>query len=257
MNASSSQPAAAPRPPATPGDPAPPGADVDPGSARSKDGDAGRSDTKDAPAAADPAPLLPRVARGDAEAVGACVDRYSGLVWSLALRMLGRGVDVEDLVQDIFVELWQKADRYDPARGKEATFVAVLTRRRAIDRLRRRGVRPDVAGPSLERVQTPPTLDDPAAPAELADELSRVESAMARLKPDQRRALRLAVCEGLTHDQTARAMDLPLGTVKTHVRRGLIRLRKLLARDAEANEGGGSVKTTGPGAAERRGGGDA
>ncbi len=179
-----------------------------------------------------PLPLLPRVAAGEAEAVRGCLDRYSGLVWSLASRMLGRGVDVEDLVQDIFVELWQKADRYDPEKGKEVTFVAVLTRRRVIDRLRRRGVRPDSTSRSLEAAPPPAAPDNPAAPAELADEMQRIDAAMAQLKPDQQRVLRLTVCDGLTHDAAAQKLALPLGTVKTHARRGLLRLREMLVESS-------------------------
>ena len=232
-------PAAAPTPPAsTPSAPAPPG----PAPSDAPNPDAAATPHPDDAA---PHPLLPRVAAGDPEAVRACVDRYSGLVWSLALRILGRGVDVEDLVQEIFVELWQKADRFDPGRGKEATFVAVLTRRRAIDRLRRRSVRPDLGGRSLDRVEPPPTDDNPAAPAELADEMRRVDSAMTQLKPDQRRALRLAVCDGLTHDQTAQQMDLPLGTVKTHVRRGLIKLRELLSPEPDPDPAASPPTTDG------------
>ncbi|MEO1237988.1 MAG: sigma-70 family RNA polymerase sigma factor, partial [Planctomycetota bacterium] len=130
----------------------------------------------------------------------ACLDRYSGLVWSLARRTLGAGPEAEDAVQEVFVELWRKADRFDPAKGKEATFIAVLTRRRLIDRLRRRRARPDgqptpLTGDTPEPA-APAASADPVAPAELADELGRVHAAMGRLKPEQQRALRLAVCDG-------------------------------------------------------------
>ena len=193
------------------------------------------STTADAKLVSAPAPLLPRVARGEREAVRACLDRYRGLVWSLARQVLGAGPDAEDLVQDVFIELWKKADRYDPAKGKETTFIAVLARRRIIDRLRRNAARPDGAAgtqalddQTIGGASSTPAVD---AGLEVADEIQRVHTAMAQLKPDQAAALRLAVCDGLTHEQTAAKLGLPLGTVKTHVRRGLQKLRDTLAAD--------------------------
>ncbi|MEM7624369.1 MAG: sigma-70 family RNA polymerase sigma factor [Planctomycetota bacterium] len=185
-----------------------------------------------APAETDAAPLLPGVARGDAEAVRQCLARYQGLVWSLARRTLGPGPDAEDLVQDVFIELWKKADRYDPAKGKETTFIAVLARRRIIDRLRRNAARPDGAAAAIDAVSPEALRGDGSgsvsAAGEIADEMARVNAVIDQLKPDQSAALRLAVCDGLTHEQTAQQLGLPLGTVKTHVRRGLQKLRDAL-----------------------------
>lgn len=168
--------------------------------------------------------MLPRIARGDQAAVAGCLDRYGGLVWSLASRALGAGPDAEDLVQDVFVELWRKADRFDPAKGKEATYVAMIARRRIIDRVRQQHARPS-AGP-IEAAPLPAATTKDAV--EQDDEMQRVEAAMTRLSPDQAEAVRLAVCEGLTHGQVAERLRLPLGTAKTNVRRGILRLRDLL-----------------------------
>ncbi|MEM9881593.1 MAG: sigma-70 family RNA polymerase sigma factor [Planctomycetota bacterium] len=168
---------------------------------------------------------MPRIAAGDRAAVSECLDRYRGLVWSLARRSLADVGEAEDLVQDVFVELWRKADRFDPARGKETTFVAVLTRRRVIDRLRRRRTRPEAVETAADQ---PGSAAGPDVLAEIGDELSRVRAALAELRPDQAEALRLAVCDGLTHAETAARLNLPLGTVKTHVRRGLQKLRDRL-----------------------------
>ncbi|MEM9418378.1 MAG: sigma-70 family RNA polymerase sigma factor [Planctomycetota bacterium] len=175
-------------------------------------------------------PLLPQVALGDRQAIEACLEKYRGLVWSLARRVLGNRPEAEDAVQEIFIELWQKADRFDPSKGKEATFIAVLTRRRLIDRLRRTQARPD--GRPVELSDAAATASDDASPVaamELSDEVRCVHAAMAELKPPQPDVLRLAVCDGLTHQEVADRLEMPLGTVKSHVRRGLIRLREALA----------------------------
>lgn len=182
-------------------------------------------------------PWLPRVAKGEREAINACIEKYRGLVWSLARRVLGNRPEAEDAVQEVFIELWEKADRYDPSKGKEATFIAVLTRRRLIDRLRRRQARPDGRSAELTEAAAPASPDaGPAFPAELSDEVSRINAAMAELKPPQPEVLRLTVCDGLTHQQVADRLEIPLGTVKSHARRGLIRLREALA--AREKKGG-------------------
>ncbi len=179
--------------------------------------------------------LLPRVARGERDAVRQCLEKYRGLVWSLARRVLGNGPEAEDAVQEIFIELWQKADRYDPSKGKEATFIAVLTRRRLIDKLRRTNARPDGRPSEFTDAVAPASGGvGPAAQLELTDEVRRIREAMAELKPPQPEVLRLAVCDGLTHQEVAERLALPLGTVKSHCRRGLIRLREALsAREQE------------------------
>lgn len=189
-------------------------------------------------------PLLQRVARGDQDAVRACLDRFGGLVWSLARRMTPTHAEAEDAVQEIFVEVWKNAYRYDASVASETAFVAMIARRRLIDR-RRRAVR------QLDRHGLPES--EPAATP--ASEMSADErevanaamSAMSRLSDEQQRVLRLSLVQGLSHERIAGATGLPLGTVKTHARRGLIRLRELLTaakRDVNgsgaAGEGGAS-----------------
>lgn len=173
--------------------------------------------------------LLPKVAAGDRDAVRQCIDRYGGLVWSLAKRLLGEGPDAEEAVQDVFIDLWKNASRYDPDLGGEATFVAVIARRRLIDCRRRLGRFPEV-------LQLPDGLPGaPACRAEVNDEAAVAAKLLDELRPEQRHVIRLAVCEGMSHDQVARATGLPLGTVKTHVRRGLQKVRDLMT----ALRGGG------------------
>jgi RNA polymerase sigma-70 factor (ECF subfamily) len=177
-----------------------------------------------------PDAVLPRIAAGDQSAVSECLARYGGLVWALARRFLANLSDAEDAVQEIFVDLWRNAPRFDPNVASEATFVTLLARRRLIDRRRRDTRRLD----GSQALPLPDSLaaagGDGAARAELADEAAHAAGALARLREEPRRCLQLAIYHGLTHDEISRATGLPLGTVKTHVRRGLLRVRELLCR---------------------------
>lgn len=173
----------------------------------------------------DDPPILWRVARGEASAVQACMNRYGGLVWSLARRHCPTRAEAEDATQEIFLDLWKSAGRYDPAQGPEAVFVTVLTRRRLIDRMRSR--KREVVGVSLASAEVD-HLVDAGATGERASEARLVARALDKLRPEQRQVLLLAIGEGLSHEQIARVTGFPLGTVKTHARRGLIRVRELL-----------------------------
>jgi len=170
--------------------------------------------------------ILQRVARGEEGAVQECLDRFGGLVWTLARRFLPGAEDAADAVQDVFIDLWTHASRYDPAVAAESTFVAMIARRRLIDRLRKRGREPRVE-PLAEAAAVP--AESAADPVERADEVARAAAALATLKPDQQRVLRLSIHDGWTHKQIAERLDMPLGTVKTHARRGLMRVREMLA----------------------------
>ncbi|MEM8882555.1 MAG: sigma-70 family RNA polymerase sigma factor [Planctomycetota bacterium] len=183
-----------------------------------------------AESAAEPAPvsILHRVAQGDEAAVKECLDTFGGIVWTLARRMLPRGEDPADAVQDIFIELWRKADRYDPNIASEKTFVAMLTRRRLIDRLRRHARTPATA--ELNEAAHVPT-DNSIDRVEISEEAARIRELMKKLSPDQQRVLQLSISEGWSHRQIAESLDMPLGTVKTHARRGLMRVREMLAKE--------------------------
>jgi RNA polymerase sigma factor (sigma-70 family) len=174
--------------------------------------------------------ILDRISAGDESAMEACVDRYGGLIWSLARRLSPSASEAEDAVQEIFIEIWESAFRFRPECGSELTFIATIARRRLIDRLRsdqrRRGRMEEVARRmQIEQEKVPRIPRD--APSRF-DEVSRVRAAMERLLPEQQRVLQMAIHHGCTHDQIAGQTGLPLGTVKTHARRGLQRLRELL-----------------------------
>ncbi len=179
--------------------------------------------------------LLQRVAAGDPGSVRACVDEFGGLVWSLARRLAA--ADAEDAVQEIFVDIWKSAARYDPRVASEATFVAMIARRRLIDRRRRLTRQPDAH--STVDPQTPAPADGDWTAA--SEDAAAALKALSALSPDQQRVIKLAVYQGLSHDQVAKATGLPLGTVKTHIRRGLIRVRGMLERiDSPSGSASGS-----------------
>lgn len=170
---------------------------------------------------------LPRVARGESNAVRECIDRYAGLVWSLARRFSTTAADAEDAVQEIFLELWKSAGRFDPNVASETTFVAMIARRRLIDRRRKEGRTPDTQALSgATDIETSSSNVD--APATQSEDVAMAKRALAKLSLDQQKVLQLSIFHGLSHDRISTATGFPLGTVKTHARRGLMRIRDLI-----------------------------
>lgn len=178
---------------------------------------------------------LQRAAAGDATAVRDVLDRYGGLVWSLARRFSYSTSDAEDAVQEIFLDVWKSAARYDETVASEATFIAMIARRRLIDRQRR-------ASRRIDSMSMPDSVDA-ASPieqesAEVSEEAKIAADALLTLKPDQQQVLRLSILQGLSHESISQATGLPLGTVKTHIRRGLMRIRETLEA-SKSDEGTG------------------
>jgi RNA polymerase sigma-70 factor (ECF subfamily) len=170
--------------------------------------------------------LVRRAASGDRDAFAALYDRLAPRVFGLLLRLLRNRGDAEDVLQETFLRVWDRAATFDPQRCPPDGWVLMIARCRAVDRLRRRQ----------------PTPDDPAEPAadqppdrelERQEDAGRLIAALAGLPAEQAEAIRLAFFGGLTHEQVARAQGLPLGTVKTRIRLGMIRLRDRLGAPTE------------------------
>jgi len=159
---------------------------------------------------------------GSEDAARACLEAFGALVWSLARRYTPTSADAEDAVQEIFLDLWKSASRHDPERSSEAAFVAMIARRRLVD-LRRRRARRDGDEELVEDV-----VSEKNSSAELQAEASLAARALTSLEPSEREILVLATYEGLTQQEIAARLGLPLGTVKTTARRALLRMRALL-----------------------------
>jgi len=170
--------------------------------------------------------VLKRIAGGDARAVSECIDEFGALVWSLARRLTRRQADAEDAVQEIFTDIWRSAARFDPAQGSEKVFVTTIARRRLIDRMRRAGAEPATESSD---VLDAAGWSEPGSAGEICAEAERAAHAVARLRPDQRKVLQLGILEGLTHSEIAEQTGMPIGTVKTYMRRGLIQVREWMS----------------------------
>lgn len=177
-------------------------------------------------------PLLPRVADDVPGAVEACVDRYGGAIWNLVRRACTNHAEAEDACQDIFVDLWRHAARFDASLASEWTFVMTVARRRLIDRFRRqsRRIRPGAAG---EQVLAGIDAEDvgPDESAIVSEDAKLARAAMVDLSDSQRRVIDMSIFGGMSYPEIADELGLPLGTVKTHARRGLLKLRSLLSKE--------------------------
>ncbi len=172
--------------------------------------------------------LYAQLQTGDREALGQLYDRYGGLVYSLSLKVLKNPQEAEDLTQEIFLILWRKQN-YDPSRGKLSTFLMMLTRSRGIDRLRSRGRRRKFLGhwgaTLSDEIMTTPTPFDEISLSERRD---TVREALERLPEKYRLILELAYYQGMSQSAISDHLQMPLGTVKTRSRKGLLELRKHL-----------------------------
>jgi RNA polymerase sigma-70 factor (ECF subfamily) len=173
----------------------------------------------------DPTPdLIARVGRDrDRTAFAAVYDRLAPRVYGFLLSLLGNRPDADDVLQETFLQVWNQAGRFDPARAHPDGWVLMIARSRAGDQLRKRATAKVQGTPADEPADT----THPAAGLERADAAGRVSAALARIPPEQGELIRLAFYDGLTHEQIARTLGLPLGTVKTRIRLGMQRLRLL------------------------------
>lgn len=170
--------------------------------------------------------LYLRLCDGDPSALGEIYDRYGSLVYSLALKVLHRPTEAEDLVQEIFLTLWNKRN-FNPDRGKLSSFLSMLTRSRAIDRLRSRQRAQNFVN-RWGSVMTDHTFDTPFEAASIEERRATISEALSQLPDKYRQILELSYYGGLSQSEIAAQLDIPLGTVKTWSRQGLLSLRKQL-----------------------------
>ncbi|MFG0266502.1 MAG: RNA polymerase sigma factor [Rhodopirellula sp. JB055] len=194
--------------------------------------------------------ILERIAAGEHSAVGDCLDQYGRLVWSLARRLAPTAEDAEDAVQEAFVSIWQNASRFDSEKSTEVTFIAMIARRRIIDRMRR-GIRPtdcEVGGGDLlvnEQADESATAGSRAA--ELADEARKADGCLRKLSVEQQKVIDLSIHRGLSHGKISEVIGMPLGTVKSNARRALLSLKDCMKRQghgqvvAAADPSGGGL----------------
>lgn len=177
--------------------------------------------------------ILKRLANGDQSAAEDCLKTYGGLVWSLARRMLWNSDDAEDAVQEIFVDVWKNAGRFDESLASETTFIVMIARRRLIDRIRfvERRISPD----SLDDMIIEPQ-DSTEPDQQTVIEAREAYGVLRELRQEQRQVLELALVHGHSHQEIADLTSMPLGTVKTHARRGLLQARELLGVGRSAKE---------------------
>lgn len=174
-----------------------------------------------------------RLASGDSSALTDLYDRHARAIYSLAIRILSDAAEAEDVVQDVFTQAWRQAGRYDAARAPVAAWLMIMTRARALDRLRRRRSR-IVATEIDERTPHPRDPDQSQeALAITTEEAERVRGALLALPDGQRAAIELAYFQGLSQSDIAEQLQQPLGTIKTRIRSGLLKLREALAGGQE------------------------
>ncbi len=175
--------------------------------------------------------LLKRIGQGDRRSFEELYDRFSGVLFSTAYRVLNNQEAAEDVLQDVFIQIWEKAALYDSARGKPMTWTITLTRNKAIDRLRSTQRRSRLRDEMQRESETSEQFDDRNSfdAAASGDTKKLVRDAIQRLSKDQREALELAFFSSLTQMEIAERLNEPLGTVKARIRRGMMRLKELLA----------------------------
>jgi RNA polymerase sigma-70 factor (ECF subfamily) len=170
----------------------------------------------------DPAELLARVARGDHAAYEAVYDRFAGPVYGLVRKVLRDPAQSEEVAQEVLLEVWRTASRFDPVRGSASSWVMTMAHRRAVDR-----VRSESAATAREQRLTPGPVsgDDVAELVETALDRQRVRRCLGALTPVQAESVKLAYYAGYSYPQVSKLLGIPLGTIKTRIRDGLIRLR--------------------------------
>ena len=173
--------------------------------------------------------LLQRIVVRDASAVAELYDRHSSLLFGVILRILRNRSDAEEVLQEVFVRVWTRADTYDERLGCPAAWLTRMARNRAIDRFRARRTRGDIDTPDVSDeprdIKIASTGSTPEQAAQERERTDRIRTALDRLPEDQRVLIAAAFYEGYTHSELAARFGLPLGTVKTRIRNGMLTMR--------------------------------
>jgi len=167
--------------------------------------------------------ILQRIAGQDKEAVGECLDAYGKLVWSLARKYTKTREDAEDAVQDIFIDIWKYAARFDARKSPECAFITLIARRRLIDRLRKSTLQPQTA--VFEDAMQNETCDSDKK-LHILLEVRYAVAALNKLGAQQKQIVQMSIYGGMTHSEIAQTTGLPLGTVKSQIRRGFQKIRE-------------------------------
>lgn len=197
-----------------------------------------RLQSLNAPSSATPSPtnadhaLVQAMACEDEQAAAALYDRYGAIMYGLALRMVTEPADAEEVVLDAFAQAWKDAVRFDGERGTVIGWLTTITRSRALDAIRARGRRSRTVDSAFRQLDEPAAMGEAAPPtdqaAEQVERAIAVGSAMQTLPMPQRLAIEMAFYEGMTHQEVAERLQEPLGTVKTRIRLGMLKLRDML-----------------------------
>jgi RNA polymerase sigma-70 factor (ECF subfamily) len=165
------------------------------------------------------------IARQDRNALSMLYDRHSPMLLAICRRVLKDAGEAEDVMTDVFFEVWTRADRFDASRGNPLAFLVMLARSRAIDRLRSRASKPKITSDFTDAGALTDPVPHPLESMNLKERQAQVREALSGLEPAQREVLECSFYEGLSHSEIAAKLNRPLGTVKTYIRQGLIRLR--------------------------------
>jgi RNA polymerase sigma-70 factor, ECF subfamily len=182
---------------------------------------------------ADDLVLLVQISAGNSAALSSLYDRYSRLVFSLAVSLSGDEAAAEEITQDVFTQVWYKAATYQAEQASVATWLTSITRHRAIDRFRRQNVRPEGHQVSWEEDPLMEISSDGSLEEQAESDLQgqRLHQAIGSLPDEQKRVLALAFFQGYTHEEIAQVCAEPLGTVKTRIRLAMHKLRQVLANE--------------------------
>ena len=175
-----------------------------------------------------------RTAQGEEEALAILYDETNRLVYGLALRILGEPADAEEVTLDVYTQVWRNARGFDPQRGNVTAWLVMLTRSRAIDRLRSGAGRKEREEPLEWLPDLPASAESPEQASVSSQQRRWVRAALAELSPEQREAIELAFFGGLSHGELAARLGQPLGTVKTRIRSGMMKLREVLGVSTKA-----------------------